>query len=733
MAEAPNGAVETAKPQTDDPAETPITAPTEELAPLIAEPTAAGEPPASAPVVEPQPQLQPQAQPEVAAMGNFAPALLKNRFIIKPDEPLAEMDSPSARAYMAEDQREPARALFALVCTPGLPSRNRIMGELKSITISGLMALVDFGPVKWEPLAQKCMVVILERPLGGRLIDAFQGAVPKVNEYELGKRVLEPISHALAELAEMDIPHRAIRLDNLYFLDKEHTELVLGECVSAPPAYDQPSYYEPMDRGLADPAGRGHGSTLDDSYALGVLCIELLLGHKPGSGKSDNEISMAKLEGGSYQALSGKERIPLSMIEPLRGLLSDDPAERWGSVAVDIWLGGQKKTPIQRKPAAKPTVPYTFAGYAHRTPRTIAMAMAKNVSEAAVVIKNKKLELWLRQGMKNPYMADTIQDIATAANISQGTPDGSDDVIVARAIIRLDPEGPIRYKQMAFVPDGFPSIIAVEYSRKNNFQTPSEIMARDLIGYWFSSQPEYSPDSSTLEKSFSTLRSFFMIKEMGYGIERCLYELNRTMPCQSSLIQSEYIDSVEGILEGLDEISSHIDLKTRPMDKHIAAYVATHFKFDTAPHLKALSDPIPEASLIGMLSLFALMQWRLKMESLYGLSRWLGSLLTPAISVYHSRSTRHEIEEAIPMLVRQGSLPGLFDLIDNAQRKVNDNDDFKDAQAEFAVAEAEIQKISGSGEEREKIALQSGERATAVASILIGMTGSVLLLIFSTW
>ena len=76
-------------------------------------------------------------------------------------------------------------------------------------------------------------------------------------------------------------------------------------------------------------AGRGPGSLLDDTYAIGVTTLTLLTGQVPCQGMSNEEVLEAKLSKGSYAALAQQARITLTVMEALRGLLNDDPQERW--------------------------------------------------------------------------------------------------------------------------------------------------------------------------------------------------------------------------------------------------------------------------------------------------------------------------------------------------------------------------------------------------------------------
>jgi len=669
--------------------------------------------------VEPQPPLD---------AVQFPPVELNDRYLIFPSMALPDLNSPQAMAYAVEDRRESGRQLFALICKPGLPVRTSLMKELKAQSINGMLPMADYGAVFWSPIDQTTVAIVFDRPLGGRYLDAFGDRPPRVNEYELGKLILEPVSQAISELMAIDFAHRAIRLDNLFYMDKEKRELVVGECLSSPPGFDQPAIYEPLDRAYAMPSGRGYGMSYDDMYALGVIAVFALLGSNPVARLSDDEMFAAKAEFGSYQCMCGNERIPMALIEPIRGLLSDEEFERWNMEALDQWLNGRKKTPMQRRPATKPKTALKFGGRDHMTIRSIAHAFSKNVPEAVKIIKNGKLEQWINSSLGETVLADAITGIITACKVQEGSPDGTDDVLVAKVCIRLDPHAPIRYKNFSFLPDGFGVAMAVEYLRKGNFQIPGEILARDLLSFWVSVQNARTPDLTSQERTFQTLRSFAKINEMGYGMERCLYELNHSLPCQSTMLRTTYVDHIDNFISALDQVADQADARSRPMDKHIAAFIATHFKYDIAPHLKALSDKKEETSLIGLLSLYALMQWRMKIPTLYGLSSWLGGLLSPAIGTYHSRTTRRQIEQEIPALVRQGSLPELFDLIDNAERRHLDTTDFDEAQIAFAHAEAEIESIAGEDVDQAKAALQVGEKVTAMIAIVLSMIATAVII-----
>ena len=232
------------------------------------------------------------------------------------------------------------------------------------------------------------------------------------------------------------------------------------------------------------------------------------------------------------------------------------------------------------------------------------------------------------------------------------------------------------------------------------------------------------------QKVFAQLRSLLNINDPGYGLERVVYESCPGFACQSPLIAKHNVLAIEQLLPAMEEAANTADMSSRPIDRHVAAFIAARFDQDIHPHLKALASPKDDTSVIGMLSLFAFLQWKLRTPPMLALSSWIGGLLGPAINAYHNRQTRDELEKEIPRLVRKGSLPELFNLIDDAEKRRDDSDGFQAARAEWLAAEEEVRDIEGAGEERLSKAERSGQQAAATISIMLGLSVvSILLMI----
>ncbi len=652
-----------------------------------------------------------------------SPVLMKDQYLIDADDPLHDLDTPSAKAFAVRDRNDQEACLFALVCTPGLPTRISLMRQLRGDDTLNILHLVEWDTVFWPPIDQETMVVVYRRPLGGCVANVVEAGDYRVNEYEIKAVFIEPIYRTLRSFYNMDILHREIRIDNLYFMDEDRDEVVLGDCVTCPPGFDQPGVYESIERNLASQAGRGTGSSGDDLYALAVTVVGLLLGRKKIEKIKPDDLIYAKIEKGSYTALVGKERLTIGMVEFLRGLLTDDPGGRWDFPEIDLWMDGKRQTPMQRKFSKKVDNPFTFMKQEFRNSRSLAHAFSQNIPEAAKAVKGEELELWLRRSIDDGYIADDIRASADLAKAHGGNFRGSDPYLVARVCITLDPSAPIRYKDIAFVPESIGPILAVELLRKGHMDTPTQAIIYNLHEIWYKAISETARDPASLlyERTLGTIRAYLQNNTRGYGVERCLYELNPSLPCLSPLIKNQYVTEIADLLPALDDIADSVDNKQDPFDTHVVAFIAAHFKEHIEPHLQALSEQKRASQLIGMLSLMAFMQWKLKTEALFALSSWIGGLLGPTVKTYYSRTTRSDIERDMSQIVRKGSMPELFNLIDNAEKRGNDANGYAQARSEFAMAAESIAEIQENELSSKEKTLEIGQRYAAMTSIILAM------------
>jgi hypothetical protein len=650
------------------------------------------------------------------------PVILRDRYLVDTGAPLPELDSPTAKAFNVEDRQDLGRKLFGLVCTPELPTRTETMQFLNVDSPAGLLPLTDWDVVHWPPLGEYTMVIVFEQPIGGRVMNRLLRKEAKITEYDVPRRLVEPLLSTLQTLSDSSEPHRAIRADNLFFMDDDMTELVLGEHVTSPHGFDQPILYESIERAMALPEGRGIGNVKDDIFALGVTIGVIVLGRDPLAKMKDDEQIRLRLDQGSYTTIFGNERVPIPLMEPLRGMINDDTESRWGISELSAWLSGQRAGQTKKTNLGKAESPFTFRGKEYLSSRILALEFCNHVPDAAKAIREETFAAWVRRSLGEKDKSETITGVVQSAAFHKDGYQGTDDYLVTKVAAILDPTAPIRYRGFNFMPDGYGPFVALQAVRHNNTEIASILLSHDIPAMWFNLQSPPFPGTSVWSQTFGRLKGYLSISEPGYGIERLLYEVNPSLSCQSPFLDKSCVVAIEHLLPALNDVSNHADTQLPPVDRHIAAFIAARFDQDIHPHLKALASPKKDTSVVGMLSLLAFLQWKLRQPSMLGLASWVGGQLGPAINSYHNRITRSEIEKGIPGLVRKGSLPELFDLIDNAERRQEDRDGYAEAQSIWMAAEEEIRDIEGSGEERLTKAERKGQQSAAMMSILMAFT-----------
>ncbi len=656
------------------------------------------------------------------------PVSLRERYLIYPSSALPDLATPTAQAFHAEDRRDQAKAAFALVARPGFPVRINALRALKGVECSGLMNLLEWGVVDWPPANRKVMVLVYERPLGGRVVTSLTTEFKPIEESDAVRKVINPLVAALKALKLVNLSHRAIRPTNMFWATAAKDRIVLGDCATAPPAYEQPVLVEPIESAMAHPAGRGAGTSADDVYAFGASLSVLLQGISPVAALDDEAIIRQKIVQGSYGVLIGEARMPLPMIEILRGTLCDDAHERWANEALDLWLHGRRLSPLVAKMEKRAGRGFIFNNKEYFTSRELAIAMARNWEAAPPFILDGRLELWLRRSLENKEKANAVANAAQSAG-AEVDKRGALETLVTKVCMILDSRAPIRYKGLAVMPDGFGSLLALAVVEGGDVRIIAEALMRETTKAWFETRDAYNPDNSMLEAHIRAQKTFLDRGTIGNGMERVLYELNETMPCISPWTVDNYVLELRDLLPALNAAAKKADGKGWPVDRHIAAFIAARANFDIERQMSDLALPDQEHSTLGMLNLLATIQWRVGQGGLYGLAAWVAGVMQPAINSFHSREKRRELEKETMRIAREGSLVEMTRLIDNPQDRQMDQLGFDEARAAWAAAQREIMDVEAGRLSNQGDAMRTAQQVAALISVTIAFITVTLLLI----
>ena len=663
-------------------------------------------------IVEPEEKAPSAARPTVT---------LGNRFSIFSSTPIAEMSSATVRAYAASDTRDPGLPRVALVCGPELPARLESAKAMKSIDRPGLLRLYDFGLVDWPGTTGKRLALIYDFPEGGPLWNQ-SGPRDGWTPPKIVSQLLSPVSGALSEMFVRNVIHRAVRPQNLYWLDQARTRVVLGPCVSLPPGYDQPPAFETIECAMADPEARGEGTRANDMFALGMTLMAFAQGSMPGDGSDPEEAISRRIERGSFDVCADIHQLPAVLIEAIRGLTEDWEGDRWTVEMLRGWIEGNRQQPIRTAPPLlRAAIGYRFAGREYKNTRDLAHGLGRRWAAAARELRSGNIALWVRNTMGDQKLHERI-----VASIKEPTGDPNpafnDATIVSRVCILLDPMAPIRFRGLSVTLDGLGNALAAAMRKPGMGEIYIDLIRAHLPGLWAHqhklARGKNSPPTGFVER----LSRWIEDPQPGNGIERCLYELNPNLPCFSDMAAGMWVSDPGQVLEALEAGAGP---NRKPIDRHVAAFLAVHAGADPG-QIKALMNP-EQVDLQGGLSvlrLLAALQEKFGPPSVPRLTAWCAGLVRQFVDGLRHLPLRATQLVRLNEVSEEGDLVQLLDLVDNEKMREVDSRGFEAAREAYVNAEVEIVEIRNGGAARAEAARRNGKEAAAiVAACLSGVIG----------
>jgi eukaryotic-like serine/threonine-protein kinase len=658
-------------------------------------------------------------QNEVEPGAGTASARVGGKYEMVPGRPLEQLRTAQAAAFAAINVERSADQLFGLVCSPELPQRASVIDGLHVLNLEGILTPLAWGVVDWG--GRRNFAIVFDRPSGPRIAATPTDVIIPISEDELVHNILPSLVSSLRGLFTGGLTHRSIRPTNLFRQANGRT-LLLGECVTGPPAMAQPLFYETIENGMAMPAGRGDGTPADDMYALGATIAFLLLGRDPRSDMPPEQLLLEKINRGSYIAMLAGARIPARLVEPLRGLLADDPRERWTIQDLDVWLQRRRIAAKQVSFTKRSTRALEFAGQSYFTARSLAHAFARDQGAAARMIGSAEFDVWLHRSLADPERSAMLR--AALAEVGDaGVATMPEARIIARVCTALDPLAPIRFNDMAAAVDGIGTALVVAIATKGPVAALAQALAARLPQFWFSAQGTLRPEQAVMLKGIERLRFQLEDRRPGFGIERVLYELNPKLHCLSPLIEREHVIDAGDVLRALETTAAHGRAEGELVDRHIAAFLAVHFRLAGADWHEPLASSDPNRRTLGTLLLLARLQGHLGPAAVPALSDRLARQLPALIDRLHNRDRRTQFKAEAAKLAAKGNLADLLALVDNAYENRRDVHEFAAAQREHAQIERALSLLAVGAPARPAHAAEVGGRySVATANILAWIT-----------
>jgi hypothetical protein len=647
-----------------------------------------------------------------------APGVLNGRYHIKMDQPLAEFSRPQINAYAVADANGTIMPYYAAVCDAGLPYRHTSMEKMLGADHPNLIRLVDHGIVYLPSLNEQRHIMLFERPQGKRLSTLLAEGL-SFTEQRLHEQVLVPLSSALTMLEELGISHCHIHPENIFLGEK----LVLGECISLPAGYAQESVYEPVERISAIPQGKGGGSHKVDLYSVGVLVIECLYNLTRVRGMSKDQLISLLLQQGCYNTMIGNGEFSEYFHDLLRGSLSDDPIDRWGPAQLAQWITGKRFNIIHPSIPREASRPFTFENKDYFNRKSLAHALYVNWETAKNFVRTAKIERWLEQSIQQPDDAALMTQVISMSGSATKNAKRANDTLT-RLLIILDPSGPIRSEHLAFNTDAIGKMLteAMYNRRQNDLNLIVDVMLNDLPHYWTERQrSRLTQETQDAVWKIQASRPALTGNGFGFGIERCLYDLNQDLPCYSQQMKGLYITSLQDFMLALDALASDRPRDFTLLDRHLTAFAASKAKINSDVRMHEIATFAPELAKskeLQVLQLFAKAQAKAGLSSLPGLSLHAALILIGLLDLIHSRKIRETLAQRIRQVAEDGNITSVINALVEATYLERDRNGYNTAREMYLRNQLEINRLRDPEEIKKKVNDRSA-RWSSLASMFV--------------
>jgi hypothetical protein len=575
----------------------------------------------------------------------------------------------------------PKKGEMAYVMAPHLMPRLSLMETQRKIETPHLLQGYAAYPIRMNDIPYHHTLIITQKP--GAISLTSQEAR---NFFQIHKNVAEwlikPMIKILKDFDQLNLTHRAIHPDRITFDDFSFQDLLLGPGFLTPPGFLQPACYEPLQTCFAEPTARGAGHPSYDLYALGITILSLFKDPKFLHSLASSESNKRRLSDGSQSFFLEKQVFSERITELLKGLICDDLSQRWTLDDLEGWADFNKIHAHYRPPQKIASKPFLYQDQDYNNPPLLIHQIGTDWTYAQDVLFSEDFRVWMRRNAGKNENSIGIEEAKVSASRTEASI--RQDAIVSYSLMALDPERPLYFKGRVFALDGIGDHLAAYFYDTQKRSDTAALLSSKAPLFWLSLKEQKSPQVLRFNKLYQESANFLSKRGMGFGIERCLYELNPHIPCLSPLINPVAGYSPTNILDALNYYAAHnpghLSPKL-PIDRHLVAYAATHYDFIKDDFLSAFPDERApkEQKIIGSLRFLSLIEKNTASGSLKDLYYWVHGLSLQSIGIYRSKKRRDMIQKLLESQRSPCPIDRLLGWVDNAAEKKVDMDEFMEA------------------------------------------------------
>jgi eukaryotic-like serine/threonine-protein kinase len=157
--------------------------------------------------------------------------------------------------------------------------------------------------------------------------------------------------------------------------------------------------------------------------------------------------------------------------------------------------------------------------------------------------------------LNDETVVENLNRVAGSAQAIQASPKADDARLVTRICMALDPAAPLRHKGFSTHIDGIGPTLAMGFTKEHVRENITAFINGRFLPQWMALQSRTKSEILQIYSILEKLPALLTQPGPGFGIERCLYELNPYAHCMSQMIDHLYITRPEELVSALEAVA----------------------------------------------------------------------------------------------------------------------------------------------------------------------------------
>ena len=652
-------------------------------------------------------------------------------FKISTSEEISELSNEFCRYYHATDNSG-VNKFFAIIFENNFIPRVDALDFLSKNQIDGLNRILAYSVVHFSNTKKEHLVVIVDSyDIKSTLATQLEkGQNIKLLELE---NIVKSVNNILSKLQDNNIFCCNINPSNI--LMKDGKFYALREFIDTYPNFFQDNHYLAPELVECHQAARYTPSIKGDIYALGVSMFEAYTNTAYWNEYSSiGEYNYVRFEETTSKYLLNLVKLPENLRIFFKSTIDDDASLRWNIDQIKDWLEGKNaKIAYESITEDKNTISFNNGSYS--TMKSLAYALYNSWPESIKFLKENKLFKWISHQQIDSEVIDEIH------NLTEQLPDSP--FVIANTLnlqkrlttllSLIDRNGCIREENIALSASSIPYFLhylTISNARDEVNRTIKIIKNKSwelyqakayVVGHLSESDSNRFTGHTVDTKSRSITKS----------IERFIYALNPTLPCQSTLLKGKYVISVKDILLSLDEYVKSKKIKKITIDRHMTAFIYTKLDLKNeiqSAILPSFSKFVKHPAVSG-LSILNLVQKHEPETKVPNLCKNIAAELKELFSEHlYNVEFKKQIIGKLENLKEDGNLEQIIQIFSDQQKFIDDYKGYYEACKKAKKIEQQINMLDNQNDLFNN-ALILGQKTTVLISYILCFIVTVTVII----